>query len=138
MEKVTLSYAESRYRWGQFTITEPSRFFDEIDEKLIDKPRRAGLHPSHDLRSMEKSKAGFKPREPKREGTTGANQTSVSFEPSDTSALQAGMQVEHPKFGNGKVLAVEGQGPNKKATVFFNGIGQKSLLLRFAKLRIIS
>ncbi len=52
--------------------------------------------------------------------------------------VQVGTLVEHPKFGKGKVIAVEGQGPNKKATVFFNGIGQKNLLLRFAKLRIIS
>ena len=48
------------------------------------------------------------------------------------------MEVEHPKFGRGKVISVEGQGPNKKATVFFNAIGKKNLLLRFAKLRIIT
>ena len=41
MKKVTLSYAESRYRWGQFTLTEPSRFLEEMDETLIDKPKKA-------------------------------------------------------------------------------------------------
>jgi DNA helicase-2/ATP-dependent DNA helicase PcrA len=47
------------------------------------------------------------------------------------------MQVEHPKFGTGKVVAVEGSGPNKKAAVFFPGVGQKKLLLRFAKLKVL-
>jgi len=60
------------------------------------------------------------------------------FEASDTSALQTGMSVEHPKFGKGKVVAVEGNGPNKKATVFFSAIGNKNLLLRFARLKILS
>jgi len=45
------------------------------------------------------------------------------------------MTVEHATFGEGKVITVEGSGPNKKATVQFNGIGQKQLLLRFAKLK---
>jgi len=44
--------------------------------------------------------------------------------------------VEHQRFGNGKVLKVEGAGQNKKATVFFRAVGQKQLLLRFAKLKI--
>ncbi len=65
-------------------------------------------------------------------------QQGTNFQASDPAALQTGMQVEHPKFGKGKIVALEGQGPNKKATVFFNGIGNKNLLLRFAKLRILS
>jgi DNA helicase-2/ATP-dependent DNA helicase PcrA len=47
------------------------------------------------------------------------------------------MEVEHQRFGQGKVISMEGSGPNKKATVFFQGIGQKQLLLQFAKLRIV-
>jgi DNA helicase-2/ATP-dependent DNA helicase PcrA len=47
------------------------------------------------------------------------------------------MEVEHDRFGKGKVLNVEGDGPNKKATIFFAGIGQKQLLLRFAKMKVL-
>ena len=47
------------------------------------------------------------------------------------------MEVSHERFGKGKVLALDGNGPNKKATVFFQGVGQKQLLLRFAKLTIV-
>lgn len=67
--------------------------------------------------------------------------SSAPFTADDAEAimkLQSGMQVEHEKFGIGKVLNVEGMLPNKKATVFFEGVGQKQLLLKFAKLKIIS
>ena len=51
--------------------------------------------------------------------------------------IQTGFDVEHDRFGRGKVLQVEGAGASKKATVFFENIGQKQLLLKFAKLRVI-
>ena len=44
MAKLTLSYAETRYRYGNLTLSEPSRFIEEIDEKLIDRPRKASFH----------------------------------------------------------------------------------------------
>ena len=132
---LTLSFAESRYRWGQFTITESSRFLDEIDESLIDRPKKVLLGSGNAGDLFGKSKTT---EIPKRNLKSVSSATSEkSFEASDTGGLQTGMKVEHPKFGKGKVLVVEGNGPNKKATVFFNGVGQKSLLLRFAKLKII-
>jgi DNA helicase-2/ATP-dependent DNA helicase PcrA len=51
--------------------------------------------------------------------------------------LQVGMMVEHDRFGQGKVLQIEGEGSNRKATVFFPAVGQKQLLLKFAKLRVL-
>ena len=45
--------------------------------------------------------------------------------------------VKHSQFGEGKVISISGEGNSKKATVFFNGIGQKQLLLKFAKTRNI-
>ncbi|MGE5424564.1 MAG: hypothetical protein ACM3N9_04325, partial [Syntrophothermus sp.] len=51
--------------------------------------------------------------------------------------IQVGMDVEHDRFGKGKVTALEGEGPNRKATVQFAGIGQKQLLLRFARLKTL-
>jgi DNA helicase-2/ATP-dependent DNA helicase PcrA len=139
MEKVTLSHAESRYRWGQFTITEPSRFLEEIDDSLIDKPKRAHIRSPQPKHGIPKKRVGDKFKAVEYASSGNQNSTENGhFEASDTTGLQTGMQVEHPKFGKGKVVAVEGQGPNKKATVFFNGIGNKNLLLRFAKLKILS
>jgi DNA helicase-2/ATP-dependent DNA helicase PcrA len=47
------------------------------------------------------------------------------------------MMVEHDRFGNGKVLSIEGEGSSRKATIFFPQAGQKQLLLKFAKLKIL-
>ena len=52
--------------------------------------------------------------------------------------LQIGMTVLHERFGNGKVTNLEGEFPNSKATVDFGSEGQKQLLLKFAKLQIVS
>ena len=139
METVTLSHAETRYRWGNFTITEPSRFLDEIDDSLIDKPKKELYIPRSEQFSTgstptSSSRPVFKKRNLKPISTN----SSASVEPSDTGELQAGMDVEHANFGMGKVIAVDGNGPNKKATVFFDSVGNKNLLLRFAKLKIIS
>jgi len=136
MEKVTLSYAETRYRWGDLTIGEPSRFLEEVDESLLDIPRKASIGRERDFRQSEKSVT--KPQmQFKKRNLRPIEKSNQSFEASDTSGLQTGMQVEHPKFGTGKVVAVEGTGPNKKAAVFFPAVGQKKLLLRFAKLKIL-
>lgn len=148
-KQLTLSCADSRYRWGQFTMTEPSRFLDEVDDSLIDRPKKVDFGsggdlfgsstkrqsgpPKKNLKSMPSSRPSSKPMSAAQRAAI----ANTPFEESDTGGLQTGMKIEHPKFGKGKVLSVEGAGPNKKATVFFNGVGQKSLLLRFAKLKII-
>src|SRR6202034_1838817 len=67
-----------------------------------------------------------------------AHVPSPGFAPSDTTNLQIGMEVEHERFGFGKVISLEGNKPDIKATIFFKEIGQKQLLLKFAKLRIIN
>ncbi|MHB1178577.1 MAG: ATP-dependent DNA helicase, partial [Daejeonella sp.] len=62
---------------------------------------------------------------------------SADFAPSDTSGMQVGMEVEHERFGFGKVINLEGSKPDVKATIFFKELGQKQLLLKFAKLKIV-
>ena len=135
MNSVTLSHAETRYRWGNFTITEPSRFLDEIDEDLIDKPKSLQYTPpkkttsaTHGYNSQSKiTKRKLKP----------ISNSSSSSGDTNSEELIAGSNVEHANFGIGKVITVEGNGPNKKATVFFKSVGTKNLLLRFAKLKVI-
>ncbi len=60
------------------------------------------------------------------------------FVPDDVSRLQVGMEVEHQRFGLGKVVQLEGTMPDTKATIFFQGLGQKQILLKFAKIKIVS
>lgn len=137
--KATLSYAESRYRWGQFTITEPSRFLDEVDEKLLDKPHREHFQQSPSSQVSEK-KNSTAPDLRKRnlKSIDEATTEQADFQSDDLTHLVAGVEIEHPRFGKGKVISVEGLGPNKKAKVYFNVVGEKNLLLRFAKLKILS
>lgn len=136
-KRVTISYAENRYRWGQLTLCEPSRFIDDIDPRYLDMPqiggaRVSGMPPKN---GRPKINVGQRPNLKKINSDTSA---ASDFESSDTSALQVGMQVEHQKFGKGKVINLEGNSSNKKATVFFPNVGQKQLLLKFAKLKIIN
>lgn len=58
--------------------------------------------------------------------------------PAEIDAIQTGMTVQHSKFGTGKVLSVEGSGDSRKAIIFFEGVGQKQLMLKFAKLSIVA
>jgi DNA helicase-2/ATP-dependent DNA helicase PcrA len=135
MKKVTISYAEMRYRYGQLTYGEPSRFIDEIDESYIDIPKKVTINKEHDFRNNGKEPVTVRPE--RRNLKPAKEYTSSPKTPSDHSEIQTGMNVEHAKFGEGKVIAIEGNGPNKKATVFFHSAGQKKLLLRFARLKII-
>ncbi len=143
-KKLTMSYAENRYRWGDLTICEPSRFLKEIPEHLVDFPRRISTQDKgfHAKENFSNTLTGLtqginKPLNLKNFKKVSSISNGNEVVPSDTESIQAGMEVEHERFGKGKVLTIEGSGPNKKATVFFQGVGQKQLLLRFAKLRLI-
>jgi DNA helicase-2/ATP-dependent DNA helicase PcrA len=148
-KKLTLSYATSRYRWGSLTNCEPSRFIEEIDPQYLDLDFKVVQKSNQqaffdDERSNWKQKDSFS--KPKPATTTSFKSKSIlpkahvpseGFSPSDTSGLQVGMEVEHERFGFGKVVHMEGNKPDLKATIFFKELGQKQLLLKFAKLRII-
>ena len=145
--KLTLSYATSRFKFGTLINCEPSRFLDEIDAQYLEldftaKPVSSQNPFFDDERSAWGKRADTfsKPKAAPVKTTSilaKAHVTSVDFAPSDTSNLQVGMEVEHERFGYGKVISLEGKKPDVKATIFFKEIGQKQLLLKFAKLRIM-
>ncbi|MBL0097016.1 MAG: hypothetical protein IPP46_11435 [Bacteroidetes bacterium] len=55
----------------------------------------------------------------------------------DPSKITTGVFVEHQRFGRGQVISIEGRSPDHKATILFDGQGQKQLLLKFAKLKVV-
>lgn len=157
-KKLHISYATSRFKFGTLVNCEPSRFLDEIDSKYLelDIPPRPTFSSQSSSFENERTLWKSKTSEPQRNGdafskpkaaavskmkTTSllakAHVPTEGFAPDDTSNLQVGQQVEHERFGFGKVLNLEGSKPNVKATIFFKEIGQKQLLLKFAKLRIV-
>ena len=137
-KQVTLSYAETRYRWGNMTMNEPSRFLEEIEETFIEKPARKVSSTG----STGKPADG-QPKEPvfikkQLKKISTADGPAVQGTEAPPELIQPGVEVEHERFGKGKVLSVEGSGPNMKATVFFAAVGQKQLLLKFARLRLVN
>lgn len=138
--KLYLSYALTRYRFGRLKNCEPSRFLDDIDSRFVKVSTKfAGFEsaPSNSayaksfVKGMKRTVATSKPVRP----TT--YQPSPDFKPSDTRGLKEGMKVEHPKFGFGKVIGMDESGADRKAKITFDDFGEKTLLLSFAKLRIV-
>ena len=60
----------------------------------------------------------------------------VNIHSANTENLMVGIKVKHSRFGSGKILKIEGEDANRKAIIFFEKVGQKMLLLKFAKLEI--
>lgn len=163
MKKVTLSYASSRYRWGVPVNGVPSRFIREIDVRFVDNP--PGEEPASPFMNMpgktstfstspSAGKAHWQKKKSPAPSVSLQTEKLKSMKPlsranpdpvkedgfvSDApEKIQTGMQVIHPRFGKGKVVNIEGEFPNNKATVFFNDHGQKQLLLKFARLKIVN
>ena len=139
-KKLHLSYALNRYRYGRLKSCEPSRFLQEIDPNLIHINRKfvsdtiiANSNPQYAHNFIKQNLNKY----PGKEKKILAHKPSADFKPSDVSDLAEGMKVEHPKFGFGKVIDVEKNGTSKKANIDFDVHGQKTLLLSFAKLRIV-
>ncbi len=141
-EKAILSYANNRYKWGVSNKSHPSRFIYDIDPKYM-------IFPDYESGDNGESE----PEDPKIDNTfsagvnpgTNRNLKKVGKRPKGAQPqteykgdLQVGMKVEHSRFGKGKILNIEGDPPNTKATIFFNEYGQKQLLLKYAKLKIIT
>ena len=140
-KRLFLSYANTRFRWGQFIDCRESRFLNELDENLLDK-KDFNIQKKYNIYTKTKKQNStyknttqniFKNRRLKKISSTNHQNQNQSNE-----KIVNGVIVKHAKFGKGKILNIEGDGANKKATVFFEGIGQKQLLLKFAKLDIIS
>lgn len=200
---LTLSYAQSRMRWGSITNYPPSRFLKEIDARFLDKPLRAEgtphfskaapwsstassrpgassaapSRPSPSSAAPSRPSPSSRPATPYRSGAStqqpasprptapqppavpshlvslsaagasarsGASSAPASgassmdsFITGGPDAVQVGMRVEHPSFGVGRVLTVEGRWPDTKAVIDFDGGGTKTLLLKFAKLKAV-
>lgn len=172
-QSCVLSYATSRFKWGQMHHGDPSRFLDEIDEQYIIRPSgsvgnyktrgwsskgdgdsadevniyRTMTTHSPTLSGKKKDKNAYKPTiggrhltqvsdsgNPKTKGDADNVSKEVSVE---SLKLSEGVTVQHAKFGKGKVVRIEGDAPNVKATIFFPTVGTKQLLLKFAKLNIL-
>lgn len=129
-----ITTAHSRWQYGKMEINSPSRFLRDIDPRFIsggnERPRPTIIDSIRSRMSVQHStppagRNGFIP-------VRNANANVSAAVPE----LREGMTVEHSRFGVGKVLHVEGTGDNTKATVEFENVGIKQLLLRFARIKV--
>ncbi len=157
-EKVAyLTYAQTRYRWGKLVDAEPSRFLEEIDDKFLHyiapKVPESVMNRFVDKSLFDDAPKGIRYQKPiqrkkkereilkKKEVIIPKNLKKVSQTSSKAGVVDSkiviGTIVEHNRFGTGEVIALEGNGPNKKAEIKFGTVGKKKLLLQFAKLKVI-
>ena len=129
-----IAYATSRYRHGQMKYAEASRFLDEINTEHLD---GMGTLMTAKRDTVEKAKisgnynrATFKTPELKIDTS--------QFKPSPSESIQAGMTILHLRFGEGKVVTIEGGKDNPIAAIHFSEINEtKKIALKFAKLQIM-
>lgn len=147
MKKLTLSFATSRFKFGNIVNSEPSRFLQELDPQYLNFESMKGMKGHfNEGRESYPGKSGTLSGLPKKVLSFNKPQTGSlnpqtqpidpNFVADDTSGLQIGMKVEHQRFGSGEVVNLEGTNDNRKATVEFENLGKKMLVLKFAKLKL--
>jgi DNA helicase-2/ATP-dependent DNA helicase PcrA len=155
--RLYLTYANTRYRFGQLVQSDASRFISEIPEEYIDKSYAGGgLKNQSSGRGLmgsafERMQRGFgsggNTEQKERPAITTlltntrpkevVHTPSPDFAPSDVTKLEPGQKVEHQKFGFGEVLKMEGSAHNPVATIKFEHNGEKKIMLNYAKLMIL-
>ena len=159
-KQAILSFATMRYRFGNITYCEPSRFINEIDDKYLDYPKE-----NIQKKFSDDSFGGYRTNYLKNNkldenALTNNEKTNViTFNPSNKKLIKinsnlsssssildtklnknliAGDWVLHDKFGKGQISVLEGNWPETNANILFENVGQKSLLLKFARLNKIN
>ena len=152
-----LSFAKSRFRYGKMEFANPSRFLRDIDPSFLKLPndsvssrhidespsrfrREQNDRPTRSLFNTEREapKTTFTKVTIPRNLTKMENAQPKPASSEPITDLQSGQHIEHERFGIGEVLKVEGSGENLKATVKFRNAGEKQLLLKFARFKVIS
>ncbi|MGB5990456.1 MAG: UvrD-helicase domain-containing protein [Marinifilaceae bacterium] len=143
-KRLFLSYTKNRFKWGNLVQCKPSRFIKEIDSQYIENPneREAVTQATGGFmyKNKAKTKASFEipNRRLKPLSSTDSIQESTGdSQHTNPNNLEPGNIIEHQRFGRGTILNIEGANMNKKASIKFENFGEKQLLLKFAKLKII-
>jgi DNA helicase-2/ATP-dependent DNA helicase PcrA len=150
-QKLILTFASSRYKYGSLLHCEPSRFITEIEPKYLDMdlfykgkklPDRQSVfgQPSHSNTFPLKTTKKFdiEPAYKQKFTSSQPPQSDPLFVGDDLSNLSVGNKVLHQRFGEGQVLSITNEGLNSKAEVRFETAGIKTLVLKFAKMKILS
>jgi DNA helicase II / ATP-dependent DNA helicase PcrA len=144
-EKLVITTARNRYRFGSLISNDPSRFLQELPNHLCDISMQQIAKPSgppslwgQRANSNSTTERSIPQKRVMVDNSVSKHTPSDNFIASNPTLINEGMKVEHQKFGFGVVSVIEGGIDNKKAKIIFeNGIGEKMMMLNFAKLKIV-
>lgn len=128
-ENCFLSYAKSRFKFGQTEFCRPSRFIMDINPMYIEEARPVS-------QAIPNNNGDFKPQVLKKLKRT-EDEVSVQKTVSSEFGVSVGERIRHERFGSGTIVSIEGDGENTKAVVEFENVGKKQLLLKYAKFQKI-
>ncbi|WP_295841044.1 ATP-dependent helicase [uncultured Apibacter sp.] len=154
-EKAYFTYATTRFRWGKIVDGEPSRFLEEISEKHLEvlNINFTNSNRNNSGLNLDLFEDDFVPRypkgpNPKYQKNDAQVKSPQNLKPISSAKLtnpvggsianlKIGDHVLHDRFGKGKVISIEGDPENAKALINFENEGDKKLLLKFAKLKVL-
>ena len=131
-EKLILSHCEQRFKWGNIIDCEPSRFLSEIDTNYINNINNNRIYVRQKIDENKLRIKKLSSRNLKK-----INPNSISKIKNPLVNINLHEKVYHERFGEGIVEDIEGEGDNIRAKINFKASGEKKILLKFAKLKII-
>jgi len=163
---LTICYSNLRFKWGQMSESKPSRFLKDIDSEYVFNPspskiwskkqefEEANFEDFYPKTFSQKTEKILPKNEPQKnfvltkmpnlsssnqikKESDSPNEDSTKVSIVEINGMKKGTIVEHDRFGEGIVVDIEGVMPNTKATINFKVVGQKQLLLKYAKLKIL-
>ncbi len=157
-KRAYISYSQTRYKFGTPTPCNPSRFINEIDSRFLDMPDNDNdvfdpdRYYEEKARSKQNTFQSFNNKKSRNSKPSidvvdkvplsnrklsKIGNSSVTESITETGNYKVGQQVSHERFGLGKIELIEGEGANVKLKIVFNSCGAKTLLLKFAKLKVV-
>jgi DNA helicase II / ATP-dependent DNA helicase PcrA len=140
-KKLFFSYSKLRYKFGEEQRQARSRFLDEVDPGVVRTETGATIHQKNNHYDENESAGNSdteieydwkSPIQSKKPATAATYEYEYDDDP-----FRVGVQVMHPTFGPGKIVQRKGSGKDARVVVFFKGRGQKTLMLRAAKLQVL-
>jgi DNA helicase-2/ATP-dependent DNA helicase PcrA len=125
MERLTLTTAAERMRFGSRSYGVPSRFLKEIPPEVVER-----------IGSLRSSGFGRRSTAPRAAGESSYDYSYAQTSPDEAAGIGAGLRVRHLRFGPGVVLSSSGSGPSQKLRIRFERAGVKTLVVRYANLEL--
>jgi DNA helicase-2/ATP-dependent DNA helicase PcrA len=136
-EKIFLSWAQSRYQYGQPHYCLKSMFINEIDASIVQTESGGFLSDTpvkeKPVGGLSSSSRGYQQK--MQTSSSASSASGVESKPSNP-GLRAGTMVHHALFGQGTVLDVQGTGAKQKVRIMFRSAGEKTLMVQYANLKI--